>query len=491
MVAGVGGHELNDEWIACRKCPVTVRETHSSEREAVNVGPVTTNADVSVLIIDDNPAKRLALKSILVPLGYSRVEADSGLAGLRALMTQNFAVILLDVRMPDMDGFETAALIRARLASEMTPIIFITAYASDEFVVDRYVEGAVDFMFAPVQPDELRAKVTVFGNLFAKAGELAAQARAVKTTADQLRLLTDAAPVGIFQTDAENRYVYTNPQWSAITGVSSQESMGKQWDSIIDVQQRDYLISEIGDGTVDPADFSHRFVMQAPGSLPRTVLLTSKVIPDVSGGTAGWVGTLTDVTAEATAEATMSEARVELEGLNKDLTIMSLHDPLTGLGNRRALDDNLQLLDARVRRYGHRYCLALIDVDFFKAFNDDFGHQAGDKVLQAVAAELDHQARSGDAVYRYGGEEFLCIFPEQEFHLAMVAVQRMRVGVENLAISHNGSPYGVVTMSAGLAMLDPGHDGSPADVLKEADDLLYRAKDLGRNRVEYAALQAA
>ena len=159
-------------------------------------------ASVPILIVDDNASKRLALKSVLLPLGYDIVEADSGLAALRCLMVQDFAVILLDVQMPDMDGFETAALIRLRPQSEMTPIIFVTAFQSDEVKTsDRYAEGAVDFLFAPVPPDELRAKVSVFANLFLKAEELAARAREVQTRADRLDLLTDTAPIGIFQTD--------------------------------------------------------------------------------------------------------------------------------------------------------------------------------------------------------------------------------------------------------------------------------------------------
>ena len=101
----------------------------------------------------------------------------------------------------------------------MTPIIFITAFASDEFdQADRFAEGAVDFMFAPVAPEELRAKVSVFANLYIKANTLAHQASEAQAAADQFRLLADAAPIGIFQTDAENRYVYTNPRWTEITG---------------------------------------------------------------------------------------------------------------------------------------------------------------------------------------------------------------------------------------------------------------------------------
>jgi diguanylate cyclase (GGDEF)-like protein len=188
----------------------------------------------------------------------------------------------------------------------------------------------------------------------------------------------------------------------------------------------------------------------------------------------------------------LAQQRFELEVLNQELTAISLRDPLTGLGNRMAIDEDLDQLEARVVRYGHRYCLALLDVDCFKSYNDTYGHQAGDQALQAVAAQLKGEAREGDAVYRYGGEEFLCIFPEQFLATAAVAAERMRSGLEQSAIPHAESPLGVLTLSAGLAMLDPGRARSVDDVLKEADEALYRAKQLGRNRIEYAtALQPA
>jgi two-component system cell cycle response regulator len=182
----------------------------------------------------------------------------------------------------------------------------------------------------------------------------------------------------------------------------------------------------------------------------------------------------------------LARQRTELEALNHDLTSIARRDPLTGLGNRRALQEDLELLEARVTRYGHRYCMGLLDVDHFKSYNDAYGHQAGDEVLQAVAAQLKAKARSGDALYRYGGEEFLCILPEQSMASGTHAIERMRAGVERLAVSHADSPRGVLTVSAGVAMLDPDHIRSASEVLKEADVALYRAKQLGRNRVERA-----
>ena len=187
----------------------------------------------------------------------------------------------------------------------------------------------------------------------------------------------------------------------------------------------------------------------------------------------------------------MAEHTTELEVVNHDLAGIARQDPLTGLGNRRALEENLELLEARVSRYGHRYCMALLDVDHFKSYNDSRGHQAGDDVLQKVAAQLTAQVRGGDAVYRYGGDEFLCIFPEQSMSNGAQAVQRMRAGVERLAIRRTDDPVGVVTFSAGLAMLDPEHPRPASQVLKDADEALYRAKQFGRNRVEEAAAAAA
>ncbi len=127
----------------------------------------------TILVVDDNAAKRLALRAMLAPLGHAVVEADSGRAALRAVLRQNFAVILMDVRMPTMDGYETAKLIRQRSQSERTPIIFITAFGRDETETHTaYASGAVDFIFTPIRVDVLRAKVSAFVDLYLQSQEL-------------------------------------------------------------------------------------------------------------------------------------------------------------------------------------------------------------------------------------------------------------------------------------------------------------------------------
>src|SRR5437016_10797644 len=138
---------------------------------ATRMAPVETKVDI--LLVDDDATKRFALKAVLAPLGQNVVEAASGSDALRQLLRQDFAVILLDVRMPIMDGFETAQLIRQRPRSELTPIIFVTALDQAETDMGRgYNLGAVDFVFAPVVPAIMRAKVSVFVELYRAQQEL-------------------------------------------------------------------------------------------------------------------------------------------------------------------------------------------------------------------------------------------------------------------------------------------------------------------------------
>src|SRR3982074_1243540 len=136
-------------------------------QRSVDEAQAMTQTAVNILVVDDDSTKRFALKAILAPPGEDVVEASSGADGLRQLLRQEFAVVLLDVRMPLMDGFETAQLIRPRPRSELTPIIFATALDQAEHDMGRgYDLGAVVFVFAPLVPAILRAKVAVFVELY-------------------------------------------------------------------------------------------------------------------------------------------------------------------------------------------------------------------------------------------------------------------------------------------------------------------------------------
>lgn len=182
----------------------------------------------------------------------------------------------------------------------------------------------------------------------------------------------------------------------------------------------------------------------------------------------------------------LGEQRSELERLNEQLFAQARRDPLTDVANRLSMDEDLETLEDRAQRYGHTYAVVLCDIDFFKSYNDEFGHQAGDKVLRAVAEALNDTCRKGDAVYRYGGEEFLLVLPEQDAEQAMMAAERVRAAVQSLEIPSSSKALdGVVTISAGTAARAPDV-GGPEEVVKAADGALYQAKEEGRNRARAA-----
>ncbi len=177
--------------------------------------------------------------------------------------------------------------------------------------------------------------------------------------------------------------------------------------------------------------------------------------------------------------------RRELQELNQELHNQARQDTLTGLGNRLQLREDLNVLEARVRRYGHSYCAILCDVDNFKLYNDHYGHLEGDEVLREMGDAILEAFRDGDSAYRYGGEEFLIILPEQTLASASIAAERMRSAVEKRAIPHAAKdPDAVVTVSAGLAQLSAGESKDIATLLQQADTALYKAKNNGKNRVE-------
>jgi two-component system, cell cycle response regulator len=179
----------------------------------------------------------------------------------------------------------------------------------------------------------------------------------------------------------------------------------------------------------------------------------------------------------------LANQKVELERLNSQLFRQSRTDGLTQVGNRLKMREDLNILVARVAEHGESFCAVMCDVDHFKLYNDAYGHLQGDEVLKKVASTLVQGCRPNDEVYRYGGEEFLLVMPEQSIEAACVAAERHRARIEQLAIPNIGSPGTIVTISAGVASINPSSGPSIKEWLESADGALYRAKQLGRNRV--------
>jgi diguanylate cyclase (GGDEF)-like protein len=174
--------------------------------------------------------------------------------------------------------------------------------------------------------------------------------------------------------------------------------------------------------------------------------------------------------------------REQLELANVELLAQSRTDPLTGLGNRRLMERDLAVAMARARRGHGTFSVALFDIDHFKAYNDHYGHAAGDEALRRTAEAIAGACRAEDAAYRYGGEEFFVILQDVRVQAALSAGERIRSEVESAAIPHRHSSHSVITVSGGVASwADAGT--SPALLLEAADRALYESKTAGRNRV--------
>ncbi|MBP2304971.1 diguanylate cyclase [Azospirillum melinis] len=174
------------------------------------------------------------------------------------------------------------------------------------------------------------------------------------------------------------------------------------------------------------------------------------------------------------------------------LRSLSFLDGLTGIANRRRFDDTMAREWRRCARSNLPLSLIILDVDHFKAYNDHYGHQAGDECLRVVAELLSDRAkRPSDLVARYGGEEFVCLLPETDGPGAVRVAEGFRTGVAECRIPHAQSPViPHVTISLGVATVIPSADGSPEQLAEMADQLLYRAKRTGRNRVQDATVPA-
>ena len=235
---------------------------------------------VSILIVDDRDDKLLALEVTLTPLGHHLVKAKSGKEALRLLLKHDFAVILLDVSMPEMDGFETAALIRQRPSSETTPIIFVTSVsASLNEMYQGYSLGAVDYILTPIVPDVLRAKVSVLVDLFIKTEQVRLQGERLRQMeeAQHRRALAEAVDLLEAQTkrnrfftlaldmlgiaDSKGHLIQVNPTWEKVLGYSQQELRSTSGADLVHPEERPALLQHIEDmrRTGTPAAMEARF----------------------------------------------------------------------------------------------------------------------------------------------------------------------------------------------------------------------------------------
>jgi diguanylate cyclase (GGDEF)-like protein len=183
-------------------------------------------------------------------------------------------------------------------------------------------------------------------------------------------------------------------------------------------------------------------------------------------------------------EQAVADRTASLQETNERLLRLSMEDGLLGIGNRRAMEVDLEHTHQTATRYDRAYSVALLDIDHFKSFNDYYGHPQGDACLQAVCEFIKSTVRGADRLYRYGGEEFLLLLPATGHEGGYGLSARLVDGLFKLGLTHCKSPYGVVTMSTGIATCPTGNPDNVSwtDLVAQADAQLYQAKCRGRNR---------
>jgi PAS domain S-box-containing protein len=247
----------------------------------------------AILLVDDREENLLALEAVLEPLGHRLARASSGVGALRELLLHEFACILLDVDMPELDGFETARLIKGRGRSANVPIVFVTALPEDdEQVFEGYAVGAVDYIFKPINPAILRSKVGVFVELWEKNQRLREQELLALERANETRYgqLADAMPQIVWRADVDGKPTYFNRRWFEYTGMTPVEAEAKPW-SAVHAEDREDLLAKLAAG--EP--FEHEFRFRASDGTYRWHLARTAPIRDESDRVESWVGTATDI----------------------------------------------------------------------------------------------------------------------------------------------------------------------------------------------------
>ncbi len=313
----------------------------------------------------------------------------------------------------------------------------------------------------------------------------------------KFRSLVENINVGVYQADLaeDGRFIQVNPAMVQMFGYPAMVLLLKVpvHEIYYDDSDRRYFLAQLQQyGFVRHHECRLRRYSGEPFWCSRSAVLRT----DKNGGISWMEGIIEDISERKLAEELMHKTKQDLEmqvaertreltALNQELHQLTLSDGLTGLGNRRSLDELLEREWKRLQREQSIMAMLMIDLDFFKLFNDTYGHLAGDECLKAVASEIRRMIqRPTDFAGRYGGEEFSVVLPGTDATGALLVGERIRRAVEALAIPHQCSLLGgVVTISVGVAAKIPARDESVQALVEEADQALYQAKAAGRNHV--------
>ncbi len=490
-----------------------------------------------ILVVDDTPSNLNVLFSYLRSSGFKVLVAQTGDNALKSAEYTKPDLILLDILMSGIDGFETCRLLKINPQTIDIPVIFMTALSDSINKVRGFELGAVDYVTKPIQKEELIARIQTHISLERLRHNLVQQNVNLHQKAEQEQLLSQlserirdsldinliiqAAATEILNfldcsraiiTRLEDGYIYIEEQVvkSGILEISQDSAAHKYF--IQDGEEAKYLKGEIIEiDDISNSDLGSHFLedlqnFQVKATLTIPILFKKTANhEDLSVNSNVLWGFLTVHQCNQKRKWQIEEIKFikrlvnqlaigihqgriysRLSTANKELKNLALRDPLTKVFNRRYFDEKLEKEWKRLQRIPSPLSVIMCDVDCFKSYNDTYGHQTGDECLRMVAESISNTLkRPADCVARYGGEEFIVILPYTPPQGAFKVAEAIRDRVKKLNIPHTASSVSsVVTISLGVAGSIPSRDDNPLSLLEAADQALYLAKAQGRDRVQ-------
>ena len=448
-----------------------------------------------VLVVDDMPANVRLLEARLTAEYFNVTTATCGSEALTACEAASFDIVLLDVMMPDLDGFEVCRRLKANPATHHIPVVMVTALDQPSDRVRGLEAGADDFLTKPLEEMALISRVKNLVRMKMLTDELRARVETSRGMGLEDPIVVAAAAPS---TDAK------------VLIVDDRGSSAAKMRTHLDAEQRSDVESDPNQAIITASEGDYETVLVSLAmrnydalrlcsqlrSLERTrnVPIIAIVDPDDDArltralelGVNDYVKRPVDPNELIARVRTQVKRKRYADCLREDVqqTIrLAVTDPLTGLHNRRYLESHLRTLIGHALITAKPLAVLAVDVDHFKLVNDTHGHEAGDRVLKQLAARIRSHVRDADLPCRSGGEEFVIVMPDAEVGIAEGVAERLRAAVESVPFSIDDEGGTIsVTISAGLAAVHHPFD-SMETLLRRADRALYSAKTDGRNRI--------
>lgn len=447
-----------------------------------------------VLIVDDIPTNVRLLEARLSAEYFEVLTANSGPEALGICDTADIDIILLDVMMPGMDGFEVCRRLKANPRTHHVPVLMITALDQPSDRVKGLEAGADDFLTKPVDDTQLMARVKSLVRLKSLTDELRARALTGQQIAieDALRAMDSISASGgsILLIDSDMRHAERIKGYLA--GDHKIDILTEPADAVFQVSGAHYELALVSMalGDFDPLRVCSQIrTLEHTRNLPIILIADDgdkpRVVRALELGVNDFISRpieRNELMARVRTQIRRHRYALELrESVNSTLAL-AVTDELTGLYNRRYFDRHLNVMLGKAQAQERDMALMILDIDHFKAVNDNYGHAIGDAVLREFSARLKRNVRGVDLACRFGGEEFVVLMPDTDVGDAEMVAERVRRAIAERPFDVGlGRPL-AVTVSVGVSLNETTAD-TPEMLIKRADVALYRAKREGRNRV--------